>query len=198
MRFYPIFILIFLLFLSCKQGPKISDKKVSPENPDYAEMGMSYAQETQKVLGKALMGTIQNKGVKEAVVFCNEKAYPLTDSMATKFNARIKRVSDKPRNPNNKANATELAHIETFKKAIVSGDSIAPILDKANGEVYFYYPIVTKGLCLNCHGSPEKNIAPEVLTHLSEFYPEDKAVGYGPDEVRGIWSIVFDASKNPD
>lgn len=146
----------FLLLLSCKQGPKISDKKVSPENPDYAEIGMSYAQGTQKVLGKTLMETIQNKGVEEAVVFCNEKAYPLTDSMATKFNARIKRVSDKPRNPNNKANATELTYIETFKKAVASGDSIAPILDKANGEVYFYYPIITTGLCLNCHGIPEK------------------------------------------
>ena len=185
-----------LVALSCKQGPKTSGEKSTLDEPDYANMGMTYAQETQKVLGKTLMGTIQNKGVEEAVVFCNERAYPLTDSMATNFNAKIKRVSDKPRNPNNKANSVELAHIETFKKTIAAGDSIKPILKKDNGKVYFYYPIVTNAMCLNCHGTPEENIAPGVLTHLTELYPDDKATGYGPDEVRGIWSIVFDISES--
>lgn len=168
---------------------------VSPKEESPKELGMKYALETQKVLGKNLMGTIQNKGVEEAVVFCNEKAYPLTDSMSTKFNARIKRVSDKPRNPNNKANAGELAHIATFKKQVADGESVEPIVKEANGKIYFYYPIVTNTMCLNCHGTPEKNIAPEVLTHLSQLYPDDKATGYGPDEVRGIWSIVFEATN---
>jgi cytochrome c551/c552 len=175
------------------KGKKLT---VLPSKQSAKEMGMKYASETQKVLGKNLMGTIQNKGVDEAVVFCNEKAYPLMDSMSTNFNARIKRVSDKPRNPNNKANATELAHIITFKSKVSAGESVEPILKEENGKVYFYYPIVTNTMCLNCHGTPEKEIAPDVLTHLSQLYPDDKAIGYGADEVRGIWSIVFDASNN--
>ncbi|MEC8831799.1 MAG: DUF3365 domain-containing protein, partial [Bacteroidota bacterium] len=138
----------------------------------------------------------QNQGVDEAVLFCNERAYPLTDSMSTNFHARIKRVSDKPRNPNNRANAVELTHIETFKNKVAAGESVEPILKEENGEVYFYYPIVTNTMCLNCHGKPETNIAPEVLSHLSRLYPDDEAIGYGPDEVRGIWSIVFDASNS--
>ncbi|MCB0372460.1 MAG: DUF3365 domain-containing protein [Muricauda sp.] len=157
------------------------------------EMGMKYALETKKVLGKNLMGTIQNKGVEEAVVFCNEQAYPLTDSMSTNFNARIKRVSDKPRNPENAANTTELAHIETFKDQVAAGGSIEPILTEEDGKVYFYYPIVTNSMCLNCHGTPGKTIQPQVVQHLSQLYPDDKATGYDVDEVRGIWSIVFDA-----
>ncbi|MCK0160986.1 DUF3365 domain-containing protein [Allomuricauda sp. F6463D] len=189
-------IMVVSIALSCKQGSKTSEEKSSLEKPDYVSMGMTYAQETQKVLGKTLMGTIQNKGVEEAVVFCNERAYPLTDSMATNFKARIKRVSDKPRNPNNLANAEELIHIESFKKIISEGDSIKPVVSETSGEVHFYYPIVTNAMCLNCHGIPEKNIAPEVLTHLTELYPDDQATGYGPDEVRGIWSIVFDLSDN--
>nr|WP_297782420.1 DUF3365 domain-containing protein [uncultured Allomuricauda sp.] len=168
-----------------------STKEESPK-----ELGMKYALETKKVLGKNLMGTIQNKGVEEAVVFCNERAYPLTDSMSINFNARIKRVSDKPRNPNNKANAIELEHIETFKNQVAAGESVEPILKEENGKIYFYYPIVTNSMCLNCHGKPEKNITPKVLTHLSQLYPDDKATGYGPDEVRGIWSIVFNASNS--
>jgi len=173
-------------------------KKLAAETVELTpkELGMQYALGTKKVLGQNLMGTIQNKGVEEAVVFCNERAYPLTDSMSTNFNARIKRVSDKPRNPNNRANSLELEHIETFKNLVASGASVEPILTEENGKVYFYYPIVTNTMCLNCHGTPNKDITPKVYQSLSELYPRDKAVGYGPDEVRGIWSIVFDAAKN--
>ncbi len=195
---YIVIPLVAVLFLSsCKQRPKESDV-VEVAQPNYAKIGMIYAQETQKVLGKNLKGTIQNKGVAEAVVFCNERAYPLTDSMATRYHAQIKRVSDKTRNPMKRASATELEHINTFKKQIAAGDSIVPIIKERDGQVHFYYPIVTNALCLNCHGTPNQNITPEVMEHLSELYPEDEATGYGIDEVRGIWSIVFntsDASK---
>ncbi|WP_293297472.1 DUF3365 domain-containing protein [Allomuricauda sp.] len=175
-------------------------KRLAPikAKPTQKELGMQYALGTKKVLGQNLMGTIQNKGVEEAVVFCNERAYPLTDSMSTHFNARIRRVSDKPRNPNNRANAIELEHIDTFKGKVASGDSVEPILREENGKVYFYYPIVTNTMCLNCHGTPNKDILPKVYRNLLELYPKDMAVGYGPDEVRGLWSIVFDAPKNTD
>ncbi|MEC7263926.1 MAG: DUF3365 domain-containing protein [Bacteroidota bacterium] len=169
-----------------------------PKEQNPKEMGMKFAQETQKVLGKNLMGTIQNKGVEDAVVFCNERAYPLTDSMATNFNAQIRRVSDKPRNPKNAANASELAYIETFKKEVAAGGSMKPILKEENGKVYFYYPIVTNSMCLNCHGTPGKTIQPNVAQHLSRLYPDDKALGYNENEVRGIWSIVFDTPKDSD
>mgnify|MGYP004449612589 CR=1 FL=1 len=169
---------------------------VVPEGQSSREMGMKFAQETQKVLGKNLMGTIQDKGVEEAVVFCNERAYPLTDSMSTNFNARIKRVSDKPRSPKNAANASELAYIETFKKEVAAGGSVEPILKEENGKVYFYYPIVTNSMCLNCHGTPGKTIQPNVAQHLSRLYPDDMALGYNENEVRGIWSIVFDAPED--
>lgn len=173
--------------------PKVSEMEVTPK-----ELGMRYALETKKVLGKNLMGAIQNKGVEAAVEFCNERAYPLTDSMSTNFNARIKRVSDKPRNPKNQANAVELAHIETFKGQVAGGESVEPILREENGKVYFYFPIVTNTMCLNCHGTPKENITPKVYESLSELYPQDKAVGYGPDEIRGIWSIVFDTPRKTD
>lgn len=191
--FFPIGFV--LLLLSCKQGPKISEVGKT-EDIDYSEMGMQYAQGTQKVLGKTLMATIQEKGVVGAVEFCNERAYPLTDSMSTNYNAQIRRVSDKPRNPNNKANALELAHIETFKKTLALGDTITPIVTEENGKVHFYYPIVTQALCLNCHGTLGKTMTHDVVQHLSQLYPNDQATGYGPDEVRGIWSIVFDASED--
>lgn len=81
------------------------------------------------------MGTIQKKGTKEAVTFCNKRAYPITDSMAVAQNATIKSVSDKPRNPNNQASTKELGVIAQFKKAIANKEEYKPITEVENGTV---------------------------------------------------------------
>ena len=52
-----------------------------------------------------------------------------------------------------------------------------------------YYPITTQAMCLQCHGNPESDIAPETLSAIERFYPEDLATGYGENELRGIWVV---------
>ena len=108
------------------------------EDLPYAERGLKYALSTKSVLGKNLMGTIQKKGTLEALAFCNEKAYPLTDSMSVVHNASIKRVSDKPRNQNNQANDKELTYINSFKNDIKN--KIDNMLDIANQEAEMELP----------------------------------------------------------
>jgi cytochrome c553 len=168
-------------------------KKSTVQNAEKSneEIGLEFALGTKKVLGKNLMGTIQNKGTLAALEFCNEKAIHLTDSMATKYNASIKRVSDKPRNPENAANQREIEIIEMYKKALNDSLDINPITETKNEQNQFYYPIITNGMCLQCHGKPEEQIKPEILNTLSELYPQDKATGYTENEIRGIWSITF-------
>ncbi|GAK76479.1 cytochrome c family protein [Nonlabens ulvanivorans] len=171
-------------------GAKLNDTLISNyHTPE--EKGLQYALSTKKELGKNLMGTIQKKGTKEAVTFCNVKAYPMTDSMAIAQNARIKRVSDRPRNINNQANKKELAIIEQFKKSIASNKDYEPVTELIDGVNHFYYPITTNSMCLQCHGEPNKDINADVYATISQLYPTDKAVGYDVNQVRGIWSITF-------
>lgn len=161
------------------------------EDLPYGERGLKYALTTKAVLGKNLMGTIQKKGTLEALEFCNIRAYPLTDSMAVVHNASIKRVSDKPRNPKNRANAEELEYINTFKMLVAEEKEINPIVKETEKDVHVYYPIVTNSMCLQCHGKPETNIKPEVLKTLTLLYPEDQAKGYSENQVRGIWNVSY-------
>ncbi|MGJ8684950.1 MAG: Tll0287-like domain-containing protein [Nonlabens sp.] len=170
---------------------KVVDKTTAKNNSP-VDRGLEYAMSTKKELGKNLMGTIQKKGTKEAVLFCNKQAYPITDSMAIAQNATIKRVSDKPRNQQNQANQKELKIIDQFKKAIASKEDYQPITELVNGKNHFYYPITTNSMCLQCHGTTDKDINPTVLTAISKLYPEDKATGYDVNEVRGIWSITYE------
>ena len=158
----------------------------------YANIGLEYALETKKVLGKNLMEAIQQKGTLEALAFCNSQAIPLTDSMSTKYNASIKRVSDKNRNPKNIANSEELHYIAQFKKELVSKQEIKPVVIEKDDKIQFYYPIETNTMCLQCHG---KQIKLEVQRQILKLYPNDLAFGYNENEVRGIWSITFDKKK---
>ncbi|WP_276977654.1 DUF3365 domain-containing protein [Flavobacterium filum] len=159
----------------------------------YADIGLDYALGTKKVLGKNLMEAIQQKGTIEALTFCNHQAIPLTDSMATHFKATIKRVSDKYRNPNNKANAEELNYIAQFKKELAEKKESKPIALEKGDKIQFYYPIETNTMCLQCHG---KQIKPEVQRQILKLYPKDLAIGYDESEVRGIWSITFTKKSN--
>lgn len=169
-------------------GKKMAKKEVK-KTP--TETGLAYALGTKKVLGKNLMGTIQKKGTLEALQFCNEKAYPLTDSMSVKFNAIIKRVSDKPRNQTNQADEKELKIISQYKKLVAEKAEINPITETVNTKTKFYYPIVTNSMCLQCHGKLKEQLKPTILKKIAELYPLDKATGYKENEVRGIWSITF-------
>jgi nitrate reductase cytochrome c-type subunit len=162
---------------------------------DYGDIGLGYALATKAALGKNLMKAIQEKGTDGAVAFCNLRAIELTDSISVMNNAQIKRVSDKPRNPFNKANKEELGYITTFKEQLAAGMEVDPVVVPGNEEVTVYYPITTNAMCLQCHGKPNEQVKPTTMATLRKLYPEDKAVGYNVNEVRGIWSVVFDKNK---
>ena len=141
------------------------------------------------------MGAIQKEGVLHALSFCNVQAMPLTDSMATKHNAIIKRVSDKNRNPKNKANSEELEYLSVYKEVLSNGEEPESIVVERGEKVNFYYPIVTNNMCLKCHGTPGQDIQPKTLERIQKLYPNDKAIGYDVNEVRGMWSITFNTNE---
>lgn len=166
-------------------------KSTSAEDVSDVERGKLMALATKATLGKNLMAALQNKGTDGALAFCNERAYPLTDSVAQLKNARIKRVSDKNRNPQNAANADELAYIQQAKEQLANGEEIAPFF-VADGLKRGFYPILTNQMCMQCHGQPQTDIAPSTMALISDLYPSDKAIGYGVNELRGIWVVEWE------
>ncbi|WP_340065847.1 c-type heme family protein [Ascidiimonas aurantiaca] len=164
-------------------------KNSEQRTDNYLEKGRNMALATKSVLGKTLLGAIQSKGTEGAVTFCNERALRITDSMAVHLKASIKRVSDKNRNPNNAANARELAYIEQAKTALKEKGSAASKIFEKNNKITGYYPIVTNNMCLQCHGTPAKDINSKALSKIKILYPNDKATGYAVNELRGIWVV---------
>ncbi len=161
---------------------------------EYAAIGLAHAMAAQNELGRNLKRAIQEKGTIGAIEFCNTEASKLTDSISVMRNAIVERVSDKPRNPANQANAEELRSLASFKQMISSKRDIEPVVQIEDDRVRVYYPIMTNALCLQCHGNPDTQVRPETLSALKNLYPKDKAVGYDLDEIRGLWSVDFNVN----
>ncbi|HCS19552.1 MAG TPA: hypothetical protein DIW47_03130 [Bacteroidetes bacterium] len=195
----PIILLLFIfgsLVANCgnpsteKQHETAHSEETVPV--DYMKLGAGIAGATRDALGKQLVQAISTLGTAKAIDFCNTRAIPLTDSTAMAHNAKVKRVSDKARNPDNQANEKEIAILQEWKEQQAKGDSITARLLEADGKMIGYYPIKTNGMCLQCHGMSGKDILPDVLAAIQKNYPNDKATGYVADQIRGMFVIEMD------
>lgn len=170
-----------------KDKLKYAQKEADTIN--YLKVGKKIALQTKGVLGKNLLSAIQTKGTSEAVTFCNMNAIHITDSMSMALEASIKRVSDQPRNPNNKANPEELAYIKNTKQLLATNQAPQPKIIHNPQHVTGYYPIITNKMCLQCHGDVTQNIESKTLATIQKKYPNDAAVNYKANELRGIWVV---------
>lgn len=153
------------------------------------EMGKQFAMQTKGVLGKNLLNAIKTKGVENALEFCSVNAIGLTDSVAQSLDAKIKRVSDKNRNPENAASEVELKYIFYVKELLARNEKPIPQITEKDDRWIAYYPILMDQMCLQCHGKQNTEILPKTLSKIHELYPDDKATGYKLNELRGIWVV---------
>ncbi len=149
------------------------------------EKGKSLALQTKSVLGKNLMQAVKKTGPEGALAFCNERAITLTDSMSKRLHSTIKRVTDKPRNEANQANELELEILDSLQLE----KNKQGIVREIKGKKVGFYPIETNDMCMKCHGDLATEISSKTAKKINELYPNDKATGYKPDELRGMWVV---------
>ena len=92
-------------------------------------------------------------------------------------------VSDRPRNPENQADAVEMESIAFYRDNPVSEERFVPF-ESEDGESYYHYsrPIRVEQYCLKCHGRQED--APPTIQGRY-----DNAYDYEIGDLRGILSI---------
>jgi len=96
-------------------------------------------------------------------------------------------VSDKPRNPANRADAVELEAIRYFRRHQEAKERFVPFTT-ADGVPYYHFsrPIWVKRFCLKCHGRRE-DAPPTVRKRYRTGY------GYQVGDLRGVMSIKLPA-----
>lgn len=147
-------------------------------------------------LSHQLMAAIAQGGTSYAVSFCNMEALEITDSLSATYGVEIKRLALMNRNPFNAPNESETIIMQLFDDRIKNGNNPGDTLVLSEKSLTYYAPILTATACLQCHGTPEKDIHPETLKVINDRYPNDKAVNFSLAALRGMWSIRLIPAKN--
>ena len=144
-----------------------------------------------KELGQKLQGAMAEGGAVNAIGVCNTQVPDIAGRVSSQNQVKLSRVGTRARNPvMGVPNDWQAKALAQFDAALARGEKPADLefsetVETANGkEFHFAKPIVLQPMCVSCHGSPEQ-ISPEVKAKLNDLYPNDKAVGYQPGQLRG-------------
>lgn len=141
-----------------------------------------------------LQEEIARGGPGGAIEVCRDKAPQLAREASEKTGWQIRRVSLKNRNPRAVPDAWERAVLEEFDRRAAAGADPATlekgeVVVEGGQRVYRYMKALpTQTLCTNCHGTDEQ-LSPAVKAKLAQHYPQDRATGYAPGQIRGAMTI---------
>ena len=133
---------------------------------------------------------LQSKGPAGAIEVCRVKAPEMARNASAQTGWQIRRASLRNRNPMGVPDGWERAALEYFDASRAAG-AAAPTLERAEvvtegGRQWIRYAkaLPTQPLCVQCHG-PVEQLGPGVREKLATLYPNDRATGYTPGEIRG-------------
>lgn len=145
-----------------------------------------------ELLKSTVTKAAKEKGAIHAIETCNTKALPLTKEFSEKLGIDIGRTSHKLRQPKNAPDAWETKVLEDFQARAASGEKVKDmeyyeVVDGDDGQTFRYMKAIPLGgVCYNCHGN---KIKPDLKAKLDELYPEDKARGFVPGDLRGAFTV---------
>lgn len=191
---------VFLLFLaSCQSQTQESQSNTQNEKQtevvkiDYLQKGEEITAITQTALLQAVSKAIAEKEAHGAVEYCNLKALKIVDSLSKANNCQIRRVSDKYRNPEDKAqNEIEQKALQSFLEKHQKQEKLEHFTLQEGKNTYYFKPIMLgMETCLKCHGEKNKDIEAKTLAVIEKLYPNDLAHNYKLKDFRGMWVVKF-------
>ena len=185
MKYTQIFIVISLLITN------ISNSETTETNkPLIFNEAKILLKETAKQYKNTLIEGLQHNDLKKALKYCNKEVEKLT-SKDNKKDYSIKRVSLRPRNKNNYPTLYEKKILDKFNKLNLKDNKYLTlqhseiIKDEDNNNKFVYAKAIRiKEVCLNCHGS---NINDDLKKEIQNLYPDDKAINYKLNDIRGAF-----------
>ena len=154
---------------------------------DVIEKGKQATQLLMKTLGSNMKKNLKKGGAMQALDFCSQEAYTLTQSVNEKLpkGVSVKRISQNNRSPLNQPSDDENLVLETLHAMQKEKKSLPKfVVIQSDEHTYkFYKPLViNKGVCLKCHGDISNT---QLANEIAKRYPNDKATGYKMGDLRG-------------
>lgn len=145
-------------------------------------------------LKEQLGSALKAQGPAGAVGACKLIAPEVEAAVGTGNKLAIKRTALRVRNPANTPDAFEVDVLRAFVEKAANGADVATlthseVVDTPSGKAFRFMKAIPMASepCAACHGA---EIKPDVGAAIRELYPNDKATGYKPGEVRGAFSVT--------
>ena len=171
-----IFNILILAILTQGCSEENRDKKI-----------MSEFEKFQTELKTRLQAAIKNEGFGGAIEVCKQ-ASPAAEKEFSSKGMVIRRISDKPRNPDHMPDGFEMTVLKIWQQKIAKGEKPAVFSSETEEGYRVMKPIYVQGVCLQCHG---EKLNPDAGKKIAELYPADKAVGYKEGDLRGAFSAIL-------
>ncbi len=185
MKYLNFLLIIGLFIVGCSQQ---NNDLVKTESDLCMKASRLIIGKLSKDLKSELSSAMKEGGAISAIEVCLTKANNITDKHSAGKFVSIKRVSDKNRNPENLADSTQLEILQKFYDDNSMTNNLS-MNETKNGRTFTYYKVIkTNPLCLQCHGKQDE-IDNEVMKLILDSYPEDKAIGYTANQVRGMFVV---------
>ncbi|MEQ8860523.1 MAG: DUF3365 domain-containing protein [Pseudomonadales bacterium] len=160
---------------------------------DRLDESRAIALEFQKTLGGALKLAMADGGPVSAISVCAEVAPAIAARMSAETGATVSRTALRVRNPENAPDADAVEVLEQFRARIAAAEPgpIEHLGPNGAGGTRYLRAIPLDPLCVACHGAV---LAPDVAAAVAARYPDDRATGFEPGELRGAFLIDWPAS----
>lgn len=185
-----------LLITSLTSSLLLASPQTQTQMQDVIKLGDQSAKMLGKTLAKNMKEHMKSGGPMDALDFCSNEAYDLTQSVNAKLpkGVEVKRVSNNYRSAVNHPSSNEeviLTALETLQKSGVTLPEY--LVETVNEQKFKYYKplLIDKGVCLKCHGDLKDSKLKEAITAR---YPNDKAMGYKMNDLRGAIIVTIDKS----
>lgn len=189
-------LILFPLLTSCQKESKkeaAASALTESRKQEMLKQGAEASSALLSSLGPKLKGALKSSGPEHALMICQQFGQPSTKEVSDSLEGlTLSRVSLKPRSPQNVPDNLDKVVLLSWEKQISSGTATPTdeVRVKDEKTAVFYRPIMTKEVCLKCHGDPDTFPA-ELKGRLATLYPKDKATGYSEGELRGAFRVEF-------
>ncbi|MFN5170800.1 MAG: DUF3365 domain-containing protein [Cyclobacteriaceae bacterium] len=190
MRILILYLTLATLFQACNK-PAPEQELTETEKNYFRKQGDTLTSAAFAAIRGQLVNQLSKHGVAGALAYCQVNAIPITDSIAQGHDVKIRRVSNRNRNPVNKADKLEQFLIKGYENDLHEKKNPEPRLVVKGDSVLYYKPILIQPLCLQCHGVVGQQITEEHAALIQKLYPLDKAINYRLNDIRGLWQVIF-------
>lgn len=179
---------------ACQKAPEaagaawraVGDTELTPAQRRQADRGERARDALAKALMAELTAAVAARGAAGAIDVCSERAPALAVEVGKEHGLRVGRTAARLRNPRNDAPAWAAQAVGAADAAAAGAMRFAG----PGGEFGVLQPIWLVPLCVQCHGAPDQ-LADGVAAALRQRYPEDRATGFLPGDLRGwFWVEV--------